>query len=126
MFSEEWLPGLRAGVHARLAERARTNPLDPGLPLAELLPSEPWAPHVQNLLEIERRGAKAYLPGASAALGERADAAAELEQRLAHEEIVKVDDKQLAGFLEDEGRLRRVGDGYAGVARALRPRPRGC
>ncbi len=113
VFSAEWLAALRDDVHARLAERARTNPLDPGLPLAELLPSEPWAPHVQNLLEIERRGAKAYLPGASAALGERAGAAAELEQRLSHEEIVKVDDKQLAGFLEDEGRLRRVGDGYA-------------
>jgi selenocysteine-specific elongation factor len=113
VFSDEWLTELRTNVHARLAERARANPLDPGLPLAELLPNEPWAPHVQNLLEIERRGAKAYLPGASAALGERADAAAELEQRLAHEEIVKIDDKQLAGFLEEQGRLRRVGDGFA-------------
>jgi selenocysteine-specific elongation factor len=113
VFSAEWLTALRDDVHGRLAERARTNPLDPGLPLAELLPSEPWAPHVQNLLEIERRGAKAYLPGASAVLGERAGAAAELEQRLSNEEIVRVDDKQLAGFLEDEGRLRRVGDGYA-------------
>jgi selenocysteine-specific elongation factor len=113
VFSDEWLTELRTNVHARLAERARANPLDPGLPLAELLPNEPWAPHVQNLLEIERRGAKAYLPGASAALGERADAAAELEQRLTHEEIVKVEDKQLAGFLEEQGRLRRVGDGFA-------------
>jgi selenocysteine-specific elongation factor len=123
VFSETWLAALRGQVHARLAERARTNPLDPGLPLAELLPSEPWAPHVQNLLEIERRGAKAYLPGASAALGERADAAAELEQRLDHEEIVKVDDRQLALFLEEQGRLRRVGDGFA-VAPALYDRGR--
>jgi hypothetical protein len=123
VFSAEWLADLRTDVHARLAERARTNPLDPGLPLAELLPNEPWAPHVQNLLEIERRGAKAYLPGASATLGERAEAAAELEERLTREEIVKVDDKQLAGFLEDEGRLRRVGDGYA-VAPALYDRGR--
>ena len=113
VFSEEWLNDLRTAVQTRLAERARTNPLDPGLPLAELLPAEPWAPHVQNLLEIERRGAKAYLPGAAAALGERADAAAELEQRLGREEIVKVADKQLAGFLEEQGRLRRVGDGFA-------------
>jgi selenocysteine-specific elongation factor len=123
VFSDDWLTELRTNVHARLAERAQANPLDPGLPLAELLPNEPWAPHVQNLLEIERRGAKAYLPGASAALGERADAAAELEQRLSHEEIVKVEDKQLADFLEEQGRLRRVGDGFA-VAPALYDRGR--
>jgi selenocysteine-specific elongation factor len=123
VFSEEWLRELRAEVHARLADRARTNPLDPGLPLAELLPSEPWAGPVQNLLEIERRGAKAYLPGAAATLGERAGAAAELERRLAEEEIVKVEDRQLAAYLEEEGRLRRVGDGYA-VAPALYDRGR--
>jgi selenocysteine-specific elongation factor len=88
------------------------------VPLAELLPSEPWAPHVLNLLEVERRGAKAYLPGASAALGERTEAASELEALLAHEEIAKVEDKQLAAFLEEAGRLRRVGDGFA-VSTAL-------
>jgi hypothetical protein len=66
-----------------------------------------------NLLGIERRDAKAYLPGATAALGAREGAASELERRLAHEEIVKVDDRQLAAFLEGEGRLRRVGDGFA-------------
>jgi selenocysteine-specific elongation factor len=112
-FSEAWLTELREGVRARLAERARAHPLDPGVPLAELLPSQPWTPHVLNLLEVERRGAKAYLPGATAALGERAEAASELEARLAREEIVKVDDKQLAAFLEESGRLRRVGDGLA-------------
>jgi selenocysteine-specific elongation factor len=83
------------------------------VPLAELLPNRPWSQHVLNLLELDRRGPKAYLPGAAAALGERAQAAAELEARLAEEEITKVDDKALAAFLEDAGRLRRVGDGYA-------------
>jgi selenocysteine-specific elongation factor len=122
-FSEEWLAELRATVRSRLAARAETSPLDPGLPLAELLPNEPWAPFVLNLLEVERRGAKAYLPGATAALGERAEAAAALEARLEAEEIAKVDDKQLAAFLEDEGRLRRVGDGYA-VSTALYDRGR--
>jgi selenocysteine-specific elongation factor len=68
---------------------------------------------VLNLLELDRRGAKAYLPGAAAALGERAQAASELEVQLASEEIAKVDDKALAAFLEESGRLRRVGDGYA-------------
>jgi selenocysteine-specific elongation factor len=118
VFSDAWLAELRANVRARLAARAESNPLDPGVPLAELLPSEPWAPHVLNLLEVERRGTKAYLPGAAAALGERAQAAAELEALLAHEEIAKVEDKQLAAFLEEAGRLRRVGDGLA-VSTAL-------
>jgi selenocysteine-specific elongation factor len=112
-FSDEWLVALRADVRARLAERARTSPLDPGIPLAELLPNEPWTPHVLNLLQVERRDAKAFLPGAAAALGEHEDAAAELERQLAVEETVKVADKQLAVFLEENGRLRRVGDGLA-------------
>jgi selenocysteine-specific elongation factor len=112
-FSDAWLDELRARARERVAERARTHPLDPGVPLAELLPNEPWSPHILNLLELDRRGAKAYLPGAAAALGEQAQAASELEARLAEDEIAKVDDKALAAFLEDDGRLRRVGDGYA-------------
>jgi selenocysteine-specific elongation factor len=112
-FSEEWLDALRRSVHDRLAARAAASPLDPGLPLAELLPSASWAPHVLNLLEIERRDAKAYLPGATAALGGRADAAEALERRLGEEEIVKLDDRELGAYLESEGRLRRVGDGFA-------------
>jgi hypothetical protein len=118
VFSDAWLADLRATVRARLSARAESDPLDPGVPLAELLPPEPWAPHVLNLLEVERRGAKAYLPGAAAALGERAQAASDLEALLAQEEIAKVDDKQLAAFLEEAGRLRRVGDGFA-VSAAL-------
>jgi selenocysteine-specific elongation factor len=66
-----------------------------------------------NLLQLERRGGKAYLPGATAALGEKEAAAAALEARLAAEEIVKLDDRALAAFLEEQGRLRRVGDGFA-------------
>ena len=117
-FSDAWLNGLRESVRERLAARAAASPLDPGLPLAELLPNEPWAPAVLDLLEIERRGAKAYLPGATAALGERAEAADALEAQLAQEEIAKVDDRELAAFLESAGRIRRVGDGYA-VSTAL-------
>ena len=40
-------------------------------------------------------------------------APASFEARLAQEEIAKVGDKELAAFLEEQGRLRRVGDGYA-------------
>jgi selenocysteine-specific elongation factor len=113
VFAPEWLAELRASVRERLAARAEEQPLDPGVPLAELLPPEPWAPYVLNLLELERRGGKAFLPGATAQLGEHADAAAAIEAQLAEGEVVKVDDRALAAFLEEQGRLRRVGDGLA-------------
>jgi selenocysteine-specific elongation factor len=110
VFAPEWLEELRARVRARLAAAPA---LDPGVPLGELLPPEPWAPAVLNLLQVERRGGKAYLPGANAALGEKEEAAAALEARLGAEEIVKLDDRALGAFLEEQGRLRRVGDGFA-------------
>jgi selenocysteine-specific elongation factor len=122
-YSERWLDELGRSIRARLAARAEAHPLDPGLPLAELLPDEPWAAEVADRLGIERRGAKAYLPGAAAALGAKAAAAAALEARLAEEEIVRVDDRQLAAYLEDAGSLRRVGDGFA-VSTALYERGR--
>jgi selenocysteine-specific elongation factor len=112
-FSRAWLEELRESVRARLAERARTRPLDPGLPLAELLPARPWASAVANLLEVERRGAKAYLPGTSAQLGDRAQAASALQAELASDHAVRVDDRALAAFLEEHGKLVRVGDGFA-------------
>jgi selenocysteine-specific elongation factor len=100
-------------VRERLAERAAASPLDPGIPLGELLPPEPWAPAVLQLLHVERRGGKAYAPGAAPTLGDQAEAATELEARLAREDIVRVDDRRLAAFLEDRGALKRVGDGFA-------------
>jgi selenocysteine-specific elongation factor len=112
-FSAEWLEELRGSVRERLAERARTSPLDPGIPVAELLPPEPWAPAVVPLLHVERRGAKAYAPGAAPRLGEQAEAAARLEEQLASGNVVRVDDRELAAFLEAGGRLKRVGDGFA-------------
>jgi len=118
VYSDAWLTELRESVHARLAARAAARPVDPGIPVAELLPEHAWA---LSLLGIERQGSKAYLPGATAGLGDRAAAADALEARLATEEIVKVDDRDLAAYLEDQGRLRRVGDGYA-VSRALHDR----
>jgi selenocysteine-specific elongation factor len=117
-FSRRWLDELRGRVRTRLAERAAASPIDPGVPLAELLPAEPWAPALANLLGVERRGAKAYLPGTTAHLGERTAAAERLEAELAGGDTVKLDDRELAAFLEAEGRLRRVGDGFA-VSTAL-------
>ncbi len=112
-YRAEWLDGVRAVVRERLSERARTNPLDPGVPLGELLPQEPWAPAILALLHVERRGGKAYLPGTTASLGDRAEAAAVVEAELAAGGAVRIEDRELAAYLETEGRLKRVGDGFA-------------
>jgi selenocysteine-specific elongation factor len=66
-------------------------------------------------LGLERRGARLYLPGAARELGGRAEAAAELEAEVgaAGFEPVKLEDRSLATFLEDAGKLVRLGDGLA-------------
>jgi selenocysteine-specific elongation factor len=108
-FSQQWLDELRAQLEGALAA---ADPLDPGVPI----PSEPWADEIVPLLGLERRGAKLYRPGATAELGAREDAARELEAQLGREPV-KVDDAALARFLEEHGRLVRLGDGFA-VSRA--------
>jgi selenocysteine-specific elongation factor len=114
-FSQMWLEETRESVVDRLRARAEAEPLEPGLAVAELLPPEPWAPAVLPLLPIERRGGMAYLPGVAASLGARAAAAEELGHALdgAGLAAVKVDDPELARYLEGEGRLVRLGDGFA-------------
>jgi selenocysteine-specific elongation factor len=108
-----WLEGVRAVVNERLSERAKANPLDPGIPLSQVLPDEPWAPAILQLLHVERRDGKAYARGATASLGDRGEAAERLEAQLAAEGIVRVEDPELAAYLESAGRLKRVGDGFA-------------
>jgi selenocysteine-specific elongation factor len=113
--SPDWLATLRDDVARTLAERLESSPLDPGVPLAELLPQKSWAPAVLSLLDVERRGAKAYAPGAGATLGAKAEAAERLESELrqAGAAAVRVEDRELARYLEEAGRLVRLGDGYA-------------
>jgi selenocysteine-specific elongation factor len=108
VFSAAWLEQTRGGLHARIEA---ADPLDPGVPP----PSEPWARDVLPLLGVERRGSRIYLPGAEASLGERETEAVELEAELeaARFTPVKVDDKELAAYLERAGRLVRLGDGLA-------------
>jgi selenocysteine-specific elongation factor len=117
-FSREWLDDLATDLRARIAA---ADALDPGVPP----PAEPWADAVVPLLQLERRGAKLYLPGAGAELGAREAAANELESQLAIAgfEPVKVDDAALARYLEKQGKLVRVGDGYA-IGRAAYERAR--
>src|SRR5207302_9830047 len=110
VFSRVWLDELREELERRLAD---ADPLDPGI----APPSEPWSGAVLPLLGLERRGAKLYRPGATAELGARAEAAAALEATLGLEPV-RVEDATLARFLEEQGRLVRVGDGYAVSAAA--------
>jgi len=114
-FRAEWLEELAASVRARLEARLETAPLDPGVPVAELLPREPWVEAVLPLLGVDQRRARAYLPGTAPALGERAEEAAriEAEAEAAGAAGVKVGDAELARYLETEGRLVRLGDGLA-------------
>jgi selenocysteine-specific elongation factor len=108
IFSAAWLEQTRGELHSQIEA---ADPLDPGVPP----PSEPWARDVLPLLDVERRGSRIYLPGAEASLGERETEAAQLEARLeaARFTPVKVEDKELAAYLERAGRLVRLGDGLA-------------
>jgi selenocysteine-specific elongation factor len=104
-WSEEWLDALR-GELDRAIDAA--DPLDPGVPV----PAADWARAVVPNLGLELRGAKLYRPGADPELGERAAAAEALTAQLGVEPV-RVEDAQLARFLEERGRLVRVGDGFA-------------
>jgi selenocysteine-specific elongation factor len=117
-FAETWLEELTVRVRERLREHAGRAPLDPGLPTGQLLLNRPWANAVTPLLGLERRSGKAYLPGAAPVLGDREDEARRLEAELSREGFAKVEDRELARYLEDGGRLVRVGDGFA-VSREL-------
>jgi hypothetical protein len=104
-WSEEWLEELRAELDRAIAA---ADPLDPGVPV----PAAEWAKAVVPQLGLELRGAKLYRPGAAPELGEREAEAAAIEAELGLEPV-RVEDAQLARFLEEQGRLVRVGDGFA-------------
>jgi selenocysteine-specific elongation factor len=114
-FSKEWLEQARREAYTRLTLRAEAAPLDPGLSAGELLAGAAWADAVLPLLDLEQRDGKVYLPGTAASLGEKAADAEALEARLAEAglEPVRLEDPELARFLEAERRLVRVGDGLA-------------
>ena len=114
-FAPEWLEQTRREAKTRLMLRAEATPLDPGLSTSELLPGAPWADAVLPLLDVERRNGKVFLRGAAAGLGEREGEAAALEARLRESGLtpLPVEDAELARFLEDSGRLVRIGDGSA-------------
>jgi selenocysteine-specific elongation factor len=113
-FSRAWLEELEAELSGRIAA---ADPIDPGVPP----PSEPWAGDVLPLLPFELRGAKLYAPGATATLGGREAEAQMLEESLARAGVraTKVEDAELARFLEARGRLVRLGPEHAISAAAF-------
>jgi selenocysteine-specific elongation factor len=108
MFSRAWLEDFRAKLRKQIES---ADPLDPGIPP----PAQPWARDIEPLLALERRGARLYLPGSAPALGTRAEDAEKLQGDLDASGFVpvRVEDPELGRYLEREGRLVRVGDGYA-------------
>jgi selenocysteine-specific elongation factor len=104
-WSQEWLDELRAELEQAIDT---ADPLDPGVPV----PAAEWAKAVVPQLGLELRGAKLYRPGAMAELGARAEEAEALAEGLGVEPV-RVEDPALARFLEEEGRLVRIGDGFA-------------
>ena len=112
-FSRAWLTDFEHQLSSRIAE---ADPIDPGIPL----PPEPWAADVLPLLPFELRGAKLYAPGAVASLGAREAEAAELERELSAAGLraTKVEDGDLARFLEARGTLVRLGPEHAVSAAA--------
>jgi selenocysteine-specific elongation factor len=108
LFSQAWLDELEAELRSRID---RADAIDPGVPV----PAEEWASEVVPRLPFERRGAKLYLPGAVASLGAREKQARELEQTLAGAGMTatKVEDEELARFLETQKRLVRLGPEHA-------------
>jgi selenocysteine-specific elongation factor len=105
VFSPAWLAELRERLDGQIDA---ASPLDPGIPP----PTEPWSSAIVPLLGFERRGTKLYRPGTTGTLAGREADAAQLEARLGLEPV-RVEDAALARFLEDAGRLVRVGDGLA-------------
>ena len=101
--------GWRSCAPTSSAARA-ADPLDPGVPP----PPEPWAAAVVPLLGLERRGAKLYLPGAAAELGDARRRRRRSSRRSSASSRCKVDD----------ARARALPRG-AGPARPRRRRPRG-
>jgi selenocysteine-specific elongation factor len=112
-FAPEWVEELRAELERALAA---ADPLDPGVPA----PTEPWVKEVLPLLPFERRGSRLYLPGAKGSLGEREADGQALEAALAEAGpgALKIEDPELARFLERDGRLVRLDDGWAVSAAA--------
>jgi selenocysteine-specific elongation factor len=105
-----WLEATRLATREKL--EAREGEVDPGLPLAALIGSDSWTGAVAEALGLEAHGGKFYLPGQRPASGSRGSTI-ENEVAAAGLKPVAVSDADLALTLEREGRIVRLGDGFA-------------
>ena len=128
IFADDWVERTRPVVRQQLEARLEATPLDPGVPVAELFPGRPWSVEAAVRLGFEVREGRVYLRETGARLGERSAEAAAIvaEARAVGPAGVRVDDPQLARYLEREGELVRLGQGlvvspdaYAAAKQAL-------
>ena len=113
VMSLSWLDDLRADVDARLAA---ADEIDRGIPL----PAAPWARDVLPLLDVELRGSRLHAAGSAQRTGARPAAAERVAREVAGAGFtpVKVEDAALARYLEEEGTLTRLSEGWAVSRRA--------
>ena len=114
--TERPLAGMRKVIAERLAAIYQAAPHVPLRVEVDMSAAADFRRQVQP--EAERRGGKLYLPGTAPSLAGREEDAARVEATVNAERFAPVEDKQLAALLEQEGRLVRVGDGFA-VSREL-------
>ena len=113
VFPADWVDATRPVVRRRLEERLESHPLDPGISLSELFQGRPWSAEAGVQLGLEVKDGKAYLPESRPRLGERSGDAEAIvaEARAAGPAGARIDDPDLARYLEGNGRLVRLGQG---------------
>jgi selenocysteine-specific elongation factor len=113
IFDVDWINATQPVVRRHLEARLESRPLDPGVPVAELFSGRAWAAEAVQRLGFEIRDGKVYLPESRPHLGERTGEAAAIvaEAQAAGPAGIRIDDADLARYLEGEGRLVRIGPG---------------
>jgi selenocysteine-specific elongation factor len=111
IFGANWVDGARQLAQRQLEDRLEAHPLDPGVPVTELFPGRPWSAEAARRLGFEIRDGRVYLPETGARLGERSGEAAAIvaDAQAAGPAGIRIDDAQLARYLEGEGELVRIG-----------------
>jgi selenocysteine-specific elongation factor len=113
IFDIDWINATRPVVRRRLEARLESQPLDPGVPVAELFSGRAWAAEAVRRLGFEIRNGKVYLPESRPHLGERSGEAAAIvaEAQAAGPTGARVDDADFARYLEGTDQLVRLGHG---------------
>jgi selenocysteine-specific elongation factor len=111
IFGVHWLDGARQVAQQQLKARLGSDPLDPGIPVAELFPGRPWSSEAARRLGFEIRDGRVNLPETGAQLGRRSGEAAAIvaDAQAAGPAGIRIDDAHLARYLELEGELVRLG-----------------